>query len=170
MSYYENKLESLKRILGTNDLILADDRLTVEGTSYPIIDDVIVLLTESQYPKYVRDRLGIETSHDHSSAEFSSDVQSSFGHEWRKFDQILPEHTKEFEQYFDVVDLSDLAQNDVCDLGCGSGRWACLLTPYCREITLVDFSEAIFVARRNMAKHKNAIFFMGDLKKLPFFR
>lgn len=37
-----------------------------------------------------------------------------------------------------------------------------------REVALVDFSDAIFVARRNMKDHANALFFMGDLERLPF--
>jgi hypothetical protein len=32
----------------------------------------------------------------------------------------------------------------------------------------VDFSEAIFIARYNLKDTNNAIFFMGDLKRLPF--
>src|SRR5205823_14169167 len=56
----------------------------------------------------------------------------------------------------------------VCDLGCGMGRWSYFLKDRCKEIVLVDFSDAIFVARKNLASASNALFFMGDLKRLPF--
>jgi len=56
----------------------------------------------------------------------------------------------------------------VCDLGCGNGRWSYFLKDICREIILVDFSDAIFVARKNLSQSSNCLFFMGDLKKLPF--
>lgn len=57
-----------------------------------------------------------------------------------------------------------------CDLGCGMGRFSYMLERRCacREMILVDFSEAIFTARRLMASSKKAIFFMGDLTRLPF--
>ncbi len=55
-----------------------------------------------------------------------------------------------------------------CDLGGGIGRWSYFLKDKCRELVLVDFSEAIFVARRNLRDAGSALFFMGDLKRLPF--
>jgi SAM-dependent methyltransferase len=56
----------------------------------------------------------------------------------------------------------------VCDLGCGIGRWSYFLKDAAREMMLVDFSNAIFVARQNLSSAPNALFFMGDIKKLPF--
>jgi len=38
----------------------------------------------------------------------------------------------------------------------------------CREIILVDFSDSIFIARKNLQGANNCLFFMADLKKLPF--
>jgi hypothetical protein len=35
-------------------------------------------------------------------------------------------------------------------------------------LILVDFSEAIFVARHNLKDAENILYFMGDLKRLPF--
>jgi len=67
----------------------------------------------------------------------------------------------------DLVDLGTLRDSLVCDLGCGMGRWSFFLKDHCRALVLVDFSEAIFSARRNLAG-ANACFFMGDLTRLPF--
>lgn len=99
---------------------------------------------------------------------FAEDIQFTFGEEWQRFPEILPEHKNEFSQYFDLVDISHLKDSRVCDLGCGIGRWSYFLKNRCRELVLVDFSEAIFVARRNLKETSRALFFMGDLKRLPF--
>jgi len=37
-----------------------------------------------------------------------------------------------------------------------------------REMVLLDFSEAIFVARENLRGASNALFFLGDLRRMPF--
>lgn len=81
---------------------------------------------------------------------------------------ILPEHEQEFKQYFDLIDINELRDARVCDIGCGIGRWSYFLKDKCRELILVDFSEAIFMARRNLKDASNVIFFMGEIKRLPF--
>jgi hypothetical protein len=48
------------------------------------------------------------------------------------------------------------------------GRWSWFLAPYCREMVLVDFSEAIFVARQNLSGRGRSIFIMADIRRLPF--
>jgi hypothetical protein len=53
-------------------------------------------------------------------------------------------------------------------LGCGIGRWGHFLKDQCKELILVDFSEAIFVARHNLKDAENILYFMGDLKRFPF--
>ena len=100
--------------------------------------------------------------------DFAGDIQFTFGEEWHGFPEILPEHEKEFQQYFDLVDLGSLANARICDLGCGIGRWSNFLKDRCREMVLLDFSEAIFVARENLRGASNALFFLGDLRRMPF--
>jgi SAM-dependent methyltransferase len=96
------------------------------------------------------------------------DVRRSFSEEWQEYSAILPEHDAEFQAYFDLVDLADLRNSLVVDLGCGSGRWSAKLAPHVGTITLVDFSDAIFVARDNLSDAPNAVFFRGDVTNLPF--
>lgn len=166
--YYSDKIESLKDIFGTSDIRLGTDNLLVDGRSYPIIDDVIILLDPALYPSNLRDRVATSKRDASVIGDFSKDIQFTFGQEWLKYSQILPEHKSEFSLYFDLVDIESLKKFRVCDLGCGIGRWSYFLKDNCRELVLVDFSEAIFVARKNLAQVKHAIFFMGDLKRLPF--
>ncbi len=167
--YYSDKIESLKEILSASNIILEDDQVVVDGKTYPIIDDVIILLDPLQYPPIVRNRLRHkELGNSSAIKDFKEDIQFTFGEEWKSFPKVLPEHKQEFMQYFDLIDLSNLKKSRVCDLGCGIGRWSYFLRDKCRELVLVDFSEAIFVARQNLRNSVNAIFFMGDLKRLPF--
>ena len=96
------------------------------------------------------------------------DVRRSFSEEWQTYGSILPEHDKEFADYFDIVDLSPLRDSLVVDLGCGSGRWSTKLAAHVGTIALVDFSDAIFVAQENLSEAPNAVFFRGDVTNLPF--
>ena len=96
------------------------------------------------------------------------DVRRSFSEEWETYGDILPEHDEEFAAYFDIVDLATLQDSLVVDLGCGSGRWSAKLAPHVGTIALVDFSDAIFVARENLSDASNAVFFRGDVTSLPF--
>ncbi len=167
--YYADKIDSLKDIFGAQDLRVAPGRIDVDGRSYPVVDDVIVLLPPSRCPDAVRKALDAGAGPaDAAPAPAGRDVQFTFGAEWRRFPEILPEHGEEFSRYFDLVDVPGLAGRRVCDLGCGIGRWSWFLRDACRELVLVDFSEAIFVARRNLASVPHALFFLGDLTELPF--
>lgn len=143
--YYADKLLILKDIFGTPDVAVTENTLTVRNRTYPIVNDVIILDDTAAAP----------------------DIQFTFGREWETYSGILPEHEKEFSEYFNIVDLPALKTKRVCDLGCGMGRWSYYLKDRCRELILVDFSDAIFVARKNLTG-SSALFFKCDIKKLPF--
>lgn len=168
--YYQNKIDSLKDLFPEKDVALTEAGLRVGPRVYPIIDDVIVLCEPAEYTDLVRNRLGNPTPKPKSAgdASFAPDVQFSFGHEWTVYDSILGEHSEEFRQYFDLIDLEKLRDARVCDLGCGIGRWSHYLSEKAREVVLVDFSDAIFAARRNLRDKPNCLFFMGNIKRLPF--
>jgi SAM-dependent methyltransferase len=167
--HYTDKLESLKDIFGTEKVKILDNKLIVGSDTYPIIDDVIILLDPSQYPTSISKKLHLRTEEAKPPiSEFAEDIQFTFGDEWQKFPDILPEHYREFLLYFDLINLDEFKNKRICDLGCGIGRWSYYLKDKCRELVLLDFSEAIFVARRNLKDCDNAIFFMGDIRQLPF--
>lgn len=168
MGYYEKKIDSLKSIFGSDDIYIEPGMLCVGKERYPIIDDVIILLDPAQYTDKVKMALTQSAGTDNQLMEYSKPVQQSFGAQWEQYDEILPEHQAEFEQYFDIVNLDLLKESRICDLGCGIGRWSYFLREKCREIVLVDFSDAIYVARRNLRNSDNAIFFMADIRRLPF--
>ena len=166
--YYADKLESLKDIFGSTEVYLEKDSLSVNGRIYPIVDDVIILLEPSQYPSTLRKRIEGLNQKISAMPDFAEGIQFTFGEEWKKFPEIMPEYRQEFSLYFDLVDVSKLKDLRVCDLGCGIGRWSYFLKDSCRELVMVDFSEAIFVARQNLKESNRTLFFMGDLKRLPF--
>lgn len=169
-SYYNNKIESLKDIFGVEDIVLERQNIIVNGHSYPVVEDVIILLDPLQYPPSVSKILNYSStvSRENNSVDFAEDIQFTFGAEWLTYPDIFPEHEEEFALYFDIIETSELKDARVFDLGCGIGRWSYHLKNKCRELILMDFSEAIFSARKNLKDSENVIFFMGDLKKIPF--
>ena len=148
--YYRDKVATLQQIFGVDDVEVKPQSVRVGGAEFPVRDDVIDVMA--------------------ATADVAEDVQYTFGAEWQEHRAILPEHAVEFAQYFDLVDLRSLRDARVCDLGCGSGRWSFFLQEHCREIVLVDFSEAIYVARDNLRHAEHCLFFKGDLLSLPFAR
>jgi SAM-dependent methyltransferase len=169
-SYYDDKLHSLADIFGASSIELKRRSIEIDGHTYPVVDDVIVALDPQRIPASLRARLGgagTQSSAQRGGA-FSADVQSTFGAEWEAFPDLLPEHEDEFARYFDLVNLESLTEIRIADLGCGNGRWSYFLEPRCRELVLVDFSEAIFVARRNLRHSSKSIFILADVTQLPF--
>ncbi|HZD54676.1 MAG TPA: class I SAM-dependent methyltransferase, partial [Candidatus Aquicultoraceae bacterium] len=168
--YYEDKRESLQDLFGAGEIVVNDDRIGVDGREYPVVDDVIVLLPPAEWPLKLRERITTpaERTVEAGRDDFAGDIQFTFGEEWSRFPEILAEHEGEFHQYFDLVDIGGLAGARVCDLGCGIGRWSHFLKGRCRELVLLDFSEAIFAARENFRDVSNALFFLGDLRRMPF--
>ncbi len=166
-TYYADKVSILKSVFGASEVRLEADRLIVDGAAYPVVEDVIVCLDPAAWPETLRARLAADATTT-GRGDVATDIQYTFGQEWQTFRSMLPDHEAAFRGYFDLVDLNELAGARLCDLGCGMGRWSYFASQYCREIVLVDFSEAIFVARDVMRERRNAIFVMADVRRLPF--
>ena len=167
-SYYNDKIDSLRDIFGAKEVRVTNGGVSVDNCHYPVIDDVIIVLDAAKCPVSVKARLSVGCNKATAETTFAEDIQYTFSEEWKKFSDILPEHEGEFSQYFNILNVDLLEDSRVCDLGCGIGRWSYFLQKRCRELVLVDFSEAIFVARENLRDTSSALFFMGDLKRLPF--
>jgi len=168
-SYYSDKTEILAGVFGADRVEIEQSSVLVDGIRYPIVDDVIILLQPDRYTGHVIDSIdNLESLSPGTNTPFAADIQYTFGQEWQAHSDILGEHEGEFRSYFDLIDIDSLDQATVCDLGCGSGRWSYHLRQRCRQLVLVDFSDAIFVARNNLRDSPHALFFMGDLTSLPF--
>ena len=166
--YYKNKIKTLSEIFGTSDIQLQESCINIAGRVYPIVDDVIILLESHQIPYQTLEKVQYLTRDEKITPSIAKDIQYTFGEEWKTFNKILPQHHDEFKRYFDLIDLPALESKRICDLGCGIGRWSYFLKDIAKEIVLIDFSESIFEARKNLSESDNMIFIMADVLNLPF--
>lgn len=102
---------------------------------------------------------------------FDKNVVAGFGDEWSRFDQsALPAEELEriFNEYFNIFPWGNLPENAVgFDLGCGSGRWAKLVAKRVGRLHLIDPSEAIEVAKRNLNGAGNCEFHRATVEEIP---
>ncbi len=100
------------------------------------------------------------------------EVVAGFGDEWSRFDQTAltdEELDRMFDNYFSIFPWESLAADAVgFDLGCGSGRWAKLVAPRVAKLFLFDpSSEALAVAKRNLAGADNCVFEVAGADNIP---
>ena len=105
------------------------------------------------------------------SANVDQNVVEGFGDEWSRFDQSeLDSHelSEMFDNYFSIFPWERLATNSVgFDLGCGSGRWARLVAPEVGKLHLIDPSDAIDIAKHNLAGQPNCEFHRSGVDSIP---
>jgi ubiquinone/menaquinone biosynthesis C-methylase UbiE len=106
------------------------------------------------------------------STNLDQNVVEGFGDEWSRFDQSdlsRGELETMFENYFHIFPWERLPENAVgFDLGCGSGRWARLVAPRVGKLHLIDPSDALEVAKRNLADRPNCEFHRASVDEIPF--
>lgn len=95
-----------------------------------------------------------------------------FGFEWSTFDQSVlsdEELEKNFNAYFSIFDWSKITEKSVgFDMGCGSGRWARLVSPRVGYLHLIDAStDALEIAKKNLSRNPNCIFHLASVDDLP---
>lgn len=100
-------------------------------------------------------------------------VVSDFGEEWGKFKQdklTKNDHFGQFNSYFHIFPWERINEDSVgADIGCGSGRWASLVSPKVGHLHLVDPShQALEVAKLNLEGLKNISFNVRSVHELPF--
>ncbi|TFH48385.1 MAG: class I SAM-dependent methyltransferase, partial [Lysobacterales bacterium] len=99
-------------------------------------------------------------------------VTKDFGREWSQYDQSgLPEKELRdlFNAYFSIFPWSRLPKNAKgFDLGCGSGRWARMVSPRVGELHCIEPSEeAMQVAKRNLVGCDNCRFHENSVDEIP---
>ena len=99
------------------------------------------------------------------------EVVNDFGREWVHFNQRAmseSERTDHFDRYFSIFPWHELPADAVgFDAGCGTGRWALLVAPRVKHFHCVDPSNAIFVAKSNLAHLKNCSFHHATIDEMP---
>ncbi len=98
-------------------------------------------------------------------------VVEGFGDEWSRFDQSALTHeelTKMFDNYFNIFPWEKVSKDAVgFDLGCGSGRWAKMFAPRVGKLHLIDPSDALEVAKRNLRNSDNCEFHRATVEEIP---
>ncbi len=150
MNYYNDKKDILKNVFNS-EIKLDNNYIIIDDNKYEIINDVIIL-------------------NPNSNDLIKKKTVSNFGDEWIAFNKIYKDHHKEFEKYFDIINIKILENSIIADFGCGMGRWSKILLEKIKPkyILMFDYSAAIFEARKNLIDHKNAIFIKGDIEKINF--
>jgi SAM-dependent methyltransferase len=109
--------------------------------------------------------------HDRSNSD--PKVVQGFGEEWARFTQSelsTSEREEIFHDYFSIFPWNELPKNSIgADIGCGSGRWATVVSPRVGKLFCVDASsDALDVAKTNLAGVSNVTFHQSDVGQLPF--
>ena len=147
-----------------------------EGLSCSRCDDVypIHLGTPRVLERSLRLKLLSKASTDGSSVppdqstRFKLRTAASFGYEWQKFRDLRAEWQSNFLEYMQPRNAEFFRGKRVLDAGCGTGRHAYYAAAYGAEVTAVDLSEAIDVARENTRGVGNVHTVQADLYNLPF--
>lgn len=95
-----------------------------------------------------------------------------FGEEWDAYDQSAlagEELATLFDWYFRIFPWADLpADAQGFDLGCGSGRWAAVVSPRVGTLHCIDpAAQALAVARRRLAGCGNVRFHEAGVDDIP---
>jgi SAM-dependent methyltransferase len=94
-----------------------------------------------------------------------------FGDEWTRFDQNEIsdlELINLFDRYFSIFPWTSLPPSPQgFDLGCGSGRWAKLVSPRVGTLHCIDPSIAIEVAKKNLKDFDNCFFHKASVDSMP---
>ncbi len=107
------------------------------------------------------------------NSQIESRTIEAFGEEWTRYDQrnlSKNELKKIFNDYFDIFPKEILNKESIgFDMGCGSGRWAKLISPKVKLLNCIEPSNAMEIAKKNISSN-NVIFIKKSVfdNFLPF--
>ena len=149
-----------------NDLSFLVNKLFGDNYSTSQKEEFISSIEKSEDKNFLSlDKLSVN-----SKDSDQSKITSTFSKEWEKYDEILPEYENEFNNYFDIVPQNVFYESGyVADVGCGKGRWSreFLKRNSKAKLVLIDPSDAIFVAKKNLKEYSHRILFIkADITKI----
>jgi len=93
----------------------------------------------------------------------------SFGYQWHRYARARWGRESELTfQKKTGFSLGEMSGKTVLDVGCGTGRFADVVSRAGARVVGVDLSSAAEVAARNLRDHKEATIFQADVFHLPF--
>lgn len=107
------------------------------------------------------------------AANIDKKTVEGFGDEWERFtqDKLSDKELHErFDEYFHIFPWDALQTDSIgFDMGCGSGRWACLVAEKVGLLNCIDPSDkALSVAKLKLANKNNCEFHLCSVDSLPF--
>jgi SAM-dependent methyltransferase len=107
-----------------------------------------------------------------TTENFDKLVVQGFGDEWSRFDQSSlssQELSAVFDSYFSIFPWELIDKDSVgFDVGCGSGRWAAVMSSKVKELHCIDASiDALEVAKRNLSGKNNCFFYHASVDAMP---
>jgi len=105
--------------------------------------------------------------------KLEKDVVYDFGNEWKRYDQSKLDSDlkiKLFDAYFNIFPKNFLEKSKCgIDAGCGSGRWAEIVSKKVDKLVCFDASfSALETSRINLSKNLNCTLVNGSVTDLPF--
>lgn len=140
------------------------------GTLYPVRDGTPRLLSPELQAQLLDGTPGAnrgDSGHD-DVTEAKLRTAASFGFEWQRFHHFRAEWERNFLEYMQPRGPEFFAGKRVLDAGCGTGRHSYYASLFGAEVTAVDLSAAIDVARRNTESTGRVQTVQADLYHLPF--
>ena len=154
------------------ELTPGDDALRCSGCdeSYPIIRGTPRLLKRELRESLLAEARSSTPSSIPVDAALDAKLRTaaSFGFEWQRFHQLRAEWERNFLEYMQPRGPEFFQGKRVLDAGCGTGRHTYYAAKFGAEVTSVDLSDAIDVARENTRDTGRVQTVQADLYNLPF--
>ena len=97
-------------------------------------------------------------------------IIDDFSDEWKKFDQSKLDNNELksiFEDYFNIFPFHLInKKSEGFDLGCGTGRWAKMIAPKVYKLNLIEPSDSILIAEKNLQDYNNITFYKENVMNI----